>query len=86
MKIKILDKSYDDVMSIEPHKHYKPKKTNIFWQTLTKVISKIMLSSTDFTHCEVGMEKLGKKEPRRSSTTSSELPRSSLMPALWRSK
>ena len=63
MKIKALDKSYDEVAAIKPPKHYKPKKTNIFWQTLTKVISKIMLSSTEFTHEEVGMERLGKNEP-----------------------
>ena len=63
MKIKTLEKSYDEVMSIKTPKHYKPKKTNIFWQTLTKVISKISLSSCDFTHKEVGMEKLGKNEP-----------------------
>ena len=63
MKIKILDKSYDEVMAIEPKKHSKPKKTNIFWQTLTKLISKSALLSSHFTHKEVGMEKLCKKEP-----------------------
>ncbi len=63
MKIKTLDKSFDDVMSIEPLKHHKPKKTNIFWQTLTKVISEVTLLSDKFTRNEVGMEKLGKDEP-----------------------
>lgn len=63
MKIKTLDKSYDEVMAIKPAKHYKPKKTNIFWQTLTKVISKILLPRKRFTHTEVGMERLGKNEP-----------------------
>ncbi len=63
MKIKTLVKSYDEVMAIKQPKHKKPKKTNIFWQTLTKVISKVALHSTNFTHSETGMEKLGKNEP-----------------------
>ena len=63
MKIKTIDKSYDEVMAIKPPKHYKPKKTNIFWQTLTKLISQPALVSSHFTHSEVGMERLGKKEP-----------------------
>ena len=63
MKIKIIDKSYDEVMAIEQPKHVKPKKTNIFWQTLTKLISQPKLISTHFTHNEVGMERLGKNEP-----------------------
>ena len=63
MKIKTLVKSYDEVMTIKQPKHHKPKKTNIFWQTLTKVISKVALRSTTFTHSETGMEKLGKNEP-----------------------
>ena len=63
MKIKILTKSYDEVMAIKQPEHHKPKKTNIFWQTLTKVISQPALISSHFTHSEVGMEKLGKNEP-----------------------
>lgn len=63
MKIKVLEKSYDEVMAINPKKHYNPKKTNIFWQSLTKVLSKITLASSHFTHKEVGMEKLKKNEP-----------------------
>ena len=63
MKIKTLEKSYDEVMAIEPPKHYKPKKPNIFWQTLPKLISDITLISSRLTHSEVGMERLGKNEP-----------------------
>ena len=63
MKIKTLDRSYEEVMSIKPHKHYKPKKTNIFWQTLTKIISQPALISSHFTKKKIGMEKLGKNEP-----------------------
>lgn len=63
MKIKTLNKSYDEVMAIQPPKHFKPMKTNIFWQTLTNVLSRVMLLSSQFTSKEVGMEKLGKDEP-----------------------
>ena len=63
MKIKTLDKSYDQVISIAPPKHYPPKKTNIFWQTLTKLISQPDLRSAKFTHSEVGMDRLSKDEP-----------------------
>ena len=63
MKIKVLDKSYDEVMAIKPPKRHKPHKTNIFWQTLTKLISQPSLISSHFTHSETGMERLGKNEP-----------------------
>ncbi len=63
MKIKTIPKSYDEVMAIKPPKHRKPKKTNIFWQTLTKLISQPTLISSHFTHNEIGMERLVKKEP-----------------------
>ena len=63
MKIKTLVKSYDEVMAIKPPKQGKPMKTNIFWQTLTMLISKIALAPSHFTHSEVGMERLGKDEP-----------------------
>ena len=63
MKIKTIDKSYDEVAAIKQKKHKKPKKTNIFWQTLTKLISQPSLISSHFTHSEIGMERLGKNEP-----------------------
>lgn len=62
MKIKNIVRDYDEVMAIEPHKHYKPKKTNIFWQTLTKVISQPALIKNHFKYKKIGMEKLGKDE------------------------
>ena len=62
MKIKNTLRDYDEVMAIEPHKHYKPKKTNIFWQTLTKLISQPALIKNHFKCKKIGMEKLGKDE------------------------
>ncbi len=63
MKIKTLTKSYDEVMAIQPPKHFKPVKTNLFWQTLIKIISAPALISSHFTYKKVDMERLGKKEP-----------------------
>ena len=63
MKIKRVVKDFDEVMAIEPPKHFNPKMPNIFWQTLTKVVSLPALIQNHFTHREVGMEKLGKNEP-----------------------
>jgi len=63
MKIKNVVRDYDEVMAMEVPKHFKPKKANLFWRVLTKVISQPALLQTHFTHREVGMEKLGKDEP-----------------------
>ncbi len=63
MKIKTLNRTYDEVMAIEPPKHYKPKTPNIFWRTLTKLISQPALISSHFKGTTVDMEKLGKDEP-----------------------
>lgn len=63
MKIKNVVRDYDEVMAMETPKHFKPVKPNLFWRTLTKVISQPALLQTHFTHREVGMEKLGKEEP-----------------------
>ena len=63
MKIKNVVRDYDEVMAMKVPKHFKPKKPNIFWRTLTRVISIPALKKTHYTFREVGMEKLGKKEP-----------------------
>ena len=63
MKIKNVVRDYDEVMAMEVTKHFKPKKPNLFWQTLTKVISIPALLQVHYKFREVGMEKLGKDEP-----------------------
>ena len=63
MKIKNVVRDYDEVMAMEVPKHFKPVKPNLFWRTLTKVISQPALIQTHFKSREVGMEKLGKDEP-----------------------
>ena len=66
MKIKVAKRSYDEVMAIKeslPTKRKKPKKPNIFFRTLIRVISVPELMACGFKCRKIGMERLGKKEP-----------------------
>lgn len=62
MKIKIIDKTYEEVMSLPRKKHSKPVRPSLFFRTLMKVISMPDLRKTHFKSEKIGMEKLGKKE------------------------
>lgn len=63
MKIKISDKSYRDVLALPKQKHRYPKRPNILFRTLLKLVSIPDLCATHFSCEYIGMEKLGKKEP-----------------------
>ena len=63
MKIKIKEMPYDAVMALEPQKKFKPKKPNILFRTLLKIVSIPDLFATRFKCKKIGMERLGKKEP-----------------------
>ena len=63
MKIKTKKMDYEKVLALPKKPHQKPKKTNIFFRTLLKVVSTPDLIATKFTYTEKGMEKLGKNEP-----------------------
>ena len=63
MKIKTAEKSYDEVLSLKIAKHKKPKKPNVLFRTLLKVVSTPDLLATKFTCRKIGMQKLGKGEP-----------------------
>ncbi len=63
MKIKTREKSFDYVDSLPEYKHLKPKKPNILFRTAVRVASMPDLIATRFSYKEIGMEKLGKKEP-----------------------
>lgn len=85
MKIKNVVRDYDEVMAMDVPKHFNPKKPNIFWRTLTKLISLPDLKKTHYKFREVGMEKLGKDEPalilmNHSSFLDFEIAYSSLYP------
>ena len=66
MKIKVRKGSYRQI--IDNHKakkrpHVKPKKPNIFFRTLMRVVSLPDLLATKFSFERIGMERLGKNEP-----------------------
>lgn len=63
MKIRVINKSYDDVMAIPREKHKKPIKPNILFRTLLKIVSLPDIIATQFKCNRIGMERLGKKEP-----------------------
>ncbi|MBE6769639.1 MAG: 1-acyl-sn-glycerol-3-phosphate acyltransferase [Ruminococcaceae bacterium] len=61
IKTKVLD--FDTVLSMVPKKHIRPKKPNILFRTLLKIVSVPDLLATRFTYKKIGMEKLQKNEP-----------------------
>ena len=63
MKIKLRTASYPELIAKEHPKHKKPKRPNIFFRTLLKLVSLPDLWATHFRVTRVGMEKLGKREP-----------------------
>lgn len=63
MKIKIKEMSYEDVLAKPVGLHRFPRKPGIGFRTLLKLLSASDLKATNFTCREIGMERLGKKEP-----------------------
>lgn len=62
MKIKVKKTAYEDLLKVKP-KVRRPKKPNILFRTLLKIVGSFDLRAAKF-HCEkIGMEKLKKKEP-----------------------
>lgn len=58
MKIKLVEKSYDEVIALPPEPHKLPKKPNIFWRTIMKLAGLPDLLSTGFKCEKVGMDRL----------------------------
>ena len=63
MKLRTIQKTYEEVLDIPKKKHQKPLKPNLFFRTLMKTVSYPDLWLTRFSCRKIGMEKLGKKEP-----------------------
>jgi len=63
MKIKIIEKSYDEVMALPEQKHKKPQRTNMFFRTLLKAVSIPGVLGAKFECTKKDMDKLGKDEP-----------------------
>lgn len=54
---------YDDIMKMPVPKHRNPKGPNIFWRTLTYLVSIPDLIKTGYSFKKVGMERLHRGEP-----------------------
>ncbi len=63
MKIKIINQSYGEVMATQPAKHRKPKRPNLFFRCLMRLVSIPDLMAVKFRCRRIGMEKLGRREP-----------------------
>lgn len=62
MKIKIIDKSYSEVMAEKREKHKRPIKPNMFFRLLMRLVSVPDLHKTHFKCKKIGMERLSKEE------------------------
>lgn len=62
MKIKVINKSYDEVIAMKPQKHKRPKRPNMFFRALMKFVAQFDLRKTKFKYEKIGMERLQKKE------------------------
>lgn len=62
MKIKVTDKTYEEVLSLPREKHIYPVKQKKFYRMLMKLLAKKELKDTNFRYNEVGMEKLNPRE------------------------
>ena len=63
MKTTIKSMDYDKVMALTPYPHKHPRKANLFWRGLIRLLCPIGLLGTKFRFETEGMEKIGKDEP-----------------------
>ena len=63
MKIKITKSSYPEVLALPKEAPFKPKRANMFFRTLLKLVSFPDLIATHFDYTTTDMDKLGKDEP-----------------------
>ena len=63
MKIKIKNKSYEEVLALPKKAHKRPLRPSMFFRLVMRTASIPDLLATHFSFTKVGMEKLGKKEP-----------------------
>lgn len=63
MKIKVTEKSYEQVLALPREDHRKPLKPSLFFRTLLKLLSAADLKATNFQCRSFGMERLGPDEP-----------------------
>lgn len=60
MKIKTVQKSYEEVMTLPPAKHHKPKRPNLFFRTLVRVLASKDLIPSGFKFTKEDLSRAGK--------------------------
>ena len=63
MKIKVVNKKYEEVLALPRMKRRKPMKQSMFFRIILRIASSFDLREAHFKCNKIGMEKLGKKEP-----------------------
>ena len=63
MKIKVINKKYEEVLALPKAKRFKPMKQHMFFRLILRIASSFDLWATHFQCHKIGMEKLGKDEP-----------------------
>ena len=63
MKIKVTEKSYDEVLSLPPRGHKMPIKQTMFWRRVLKAFSEPELKQVGFTCEKIGMDALDNDTP-----------------------
>lgn len=63
MKTTVQSASYEQVMAKPRPKYKKPRKANLFWRTLIRILTFFGMMGTDFKYESERMELLGKDEP-----------------------
>ncbi len=63
MKTTVKKMDFDEVMQLSHYPHKLPRKPNLFWRTLIRILSFFGLMGTRFQFETEGMEKVGKDEP-----------------------
>ena len=63
MKITTKELPYEKVIQLPRYAHKAPRKPNLFWRTLIRLLTVFGMAGTNFTYESERMELLGKKEP-----------------------
>ena len=63
MKIKVVNKKYEEVLALPKAKRHKPMKQHMLFRIILRIASSFDLWGTHFQCKKIGMEKLGKDEP-----------------------
>ncbi len=63
MKTTVKEKDFDAVSALPRYPHKQPKKPNIFFRTLIRILSIFGMMGTGFTYETERMDQLGKEEP-----------------------